>query len=100
MWTYFVLLISKLLKSIISNGFIYFFIFCSTIIFSLSIVINKEKELRYSYFSGNTNNINEFISKIKFCIKLFDSFIERNKSIRNESENEKKRYLLLLKGNS
>ena len=99
LWTYFILLIAKLFKNVVSNGFIYLLIFGCPIIIIFSIVIYKEKDINFSYFSGNVLNITDYIKKVKFSIKLIDSYIERNNNIRNRREDEVQRDIILLKGN-
>ena len=99
LWTYFILLITKLFRNIAFNGFIYLLIFGCPIIIIFAIVIYKEKDLNFSYFSGNALNIADYIKKVKFSIKLIDSFIERSNNIRNRREDEVQRDIILLKGN-
>ena len=98
-WTFFVLLISKILANFIENGFIYLLIFGYPVIIYLSIVISREKCLSVVNFSGYFNNLDEYIKKVKLNIKLIDSFIDNNKNIRNGNENEGQRNIILLKGN-
>ena len=99
LWTYFILLITKLFRNIAFNGFLYLLIFGCPIIIIFAIVIYKEKDLNFSYFSGNALNIADYIKKVKFSIKLIDSFIERSNNIRNRREDEVQRDIILLKGN-
>ena len=98
-WTYFILFITKLFKNFVANGFIYLLVFGCPIIIIFSIVIYKEKDMNFSYFSGNVLNIADYIKKVKFSIKLIDSYIERNNNIRNRREDEVQRDIILLKGN-
>ena len=98
-WTYFVLLISKLFENIVSNGFIFLFIFGCPIIICLSLVLYKEREINIIHLSKNNKSINDFIKKAKFNIKLINSFIERNLNLRSGNEDEERRNLVLLKGN-
>ena len=97
-WAYFVLSISKIFENVIANGFIYLLIFGAPIIIYLSIIIYKEKDIG-NIFQGNIKNINEYVKKAKFNIKLINSFIKRNNNIRNGNENEGQRDLILLRGN-
>ena len=97
-WTYIVLLISRLFENVIANGFIYLLTFGCPIIIYLAILINKEKDFE-GIFRGNIKNINDYIRKVKYNIKLINSFIERNNNIRNGNENEGQRDLILLRGN-
>ena len=98
-WTYFILLISKLLENYIEKGFIYLLLFGYPIIIYLSIIISREKLLKNINFTGNFKNLNDYINKVNINIELIDSFIESNRNMRNGNENEGQRNLILLKGN-
>ena len=63
----------------------------------LSILLNKEKEMNFTYLSGNICDIKSLLKKVKFNIKLINAFIERNKNAR--IENDGIRNLILLNGN-
>ena len=47
--------------------------------------------------SVKIQNFNEYLKKVRFIIKLIDSFLANNE--RNMNENEGLEYLILLKGN-
>ena len=81
-WTYFVLLISKLFENIVSSGFIFLYIFGCPIIICISLVLYKERDINTIHLSRNIKNINDFVKKAKFNIKLINSFIEGNLNIR------------------
>ena len=98
-WTYFVLLVSKIQMNYIANGLIYLLIFGCPIIVILSIVIYKDKDYKLSYFSVKRYNAREYIIKAKYIIKLVDSYLERNINIRSENEEERERNIIILKGN-
>ena len=99
LWIYLVLLLSKIFQNFIANGFIFLFIFGCPIIIILSFIINREKDFDNFLLAGNINNLNEYTNKIKYNFKLIDSFIDLNKNIRNEKEDEGQRNIILLKGN-
>jgi len=99
LWIYFVLLLSKIFQNFIANGFIYLYIFGCPIIIILSFIIRREKDFDNFRLAGNINNLNEYINKIKHNSKLIDSFIDLNKNVRNEKEEEGQRNTILLKGN-
>ena len=99
LWANFVLLISKIFENIISRGFIFFLIIGIPIVISLSIVIYNEKNIGSIHFSSNNRNLNDYIKKAKFNIKLINSFIERKINMRDGSENEGRRNLIILIGN-
>ena len=98
-WTYFVLLVSKIQKNYISNGLIYLLLFGCPIIVILSISIYKDRENKLSYLSVNRYNVNEYIKKAKYNIKIIDSFLERHTNGRNENEEERERNIIILRGN-
>mgnify|MGYP002623817560 CR=1 FL=1 len=99
LWIYFVLLLSKIFQNFIANGFIFLFIFGCPIIIILSFIINREKDFDNFHLSGNINNLNEYINKIKNNFKLIDSFIDSYKNLRNDNEDIEQRNIILLKGN-
>ena len=96
-WTYFMLLICKVFDN--SGGFIFLYIFGCPFVVSISIVLYKERDFKTIHLSANSKNINDFVKKAKFNIKLINSFIERNLNTRTGNEEEERRYLVLLKGN-
>ena len=96
-WTYFVLFLSKLFRNYTINGFIYLLAIGYPIIIYLSIIIYKEKDMDYTFLSGNPHNLKDLLNKIRLNIKFINSYIERNKNIRNEEEGQ--RNSVLLKGN-
>ena len=99
-WVYFVLLISKLFKNYVANGFIYLLLFCFPIIIFFSILIYKEKHINLKYIFSNSNNVNDYIKKAKYNIILVDSFIEmNNNNLRNGNESQSQKNLILLEGN-
>ena len=97
LWTYFVLFLTKLFQSFIINGFIYILIIGYPVMVYLSILVNQEKEMNYSYFAGNIHSLKDLLEKIKLNTKLINSFIEGNKNLRNENEGQ--RNIILLNGN-
>ena len=98
-WTYFILFVTKLYKTYSADGFIYILIFGFPFIIALSIVIYKNKVYEISSLMKNKYDVNEYIRKAKFNIKLIDSFLERNRNIRNEEEEDRDKNIIILKGN-
>ena len=98
LWSYFVLFISKIFLNFNANGFIYLLFIGYPFIIILSIINVKDKDFEEKNFSENTNNIKDFIRTIYFKIKLINSFIEGNKSLRNLDENQDQKNIILLKG--
>lgn len=97
-WSYFVLIISKLFNNSSINGFIYLLIIGYPIFIYLSIVISKENDFKEVYFSENSNNLIDYIRKLNYNLKLINSFIDRNNNKRNINESEDKN-IIFLKGN-
>ena len=62
----------------------------------LSIIRIKEKDFEDINFTENINNVNNYIRKINFNIRLINSFIEGNRSIRNFDENQEQKDIILL----
>ena len=97
MWTYFILFLSKIFREYTINGFIFLLIIGYPIIIYLSLIVYREKEMDFTFMSGNPHNLRDLLNKIRFNAKLINSFIEKNKNIRNEKEGQ--RNIVLLKGN-
>ena len=98
MWSYFTLLISKIFYQYDTNEFIYLLVIGYPFIVYLSIIRIKEKDFEDINFTENINNVNNYIRKINFNIRLINSFIEGNRSIRNFDENQEQKDIILLKG--
>ena len=96
-WTYFILLLSKLFKNFTINGFIYLLVIGYPAIVYISILIFKEKNMYFTYLCGNPYDLKDLLKRVKLNIKFINTFIENNKNNRNE--NEKLRNTALLKGN-
>ena len=95
-WTFLVLLISKLFINVIDNGFVYLLIIGYPIVIYLSITIFEDKNF-IGIKSINNKNIKDYIKKAKINIKLIDCFCGQNKNARNESEDQRK--IIILRGN-
>ena len=98
-WTNCILLLSKVFHNFLANGFIYLLVCGCPIVIYLSIIIYRERDILRIKIIGNPLTENDYINKAKTNIKLINAFIERNSSIRNGSENEGQRDLIVLKGN-
>ena len=96
-WTYLILLVTKIFVNIIANGLIYLLIIGYPIMIYLSFIINKEKDFGMIKIIKKTNTLNEYIYNAKVNIRLVNSFIDMNKHINSEKENQ--RDLILLRGN-
>jgi hypothetical protein len=99
MWTYFILFLSKIFREYTINGFIFLLIIGYPIIIYLSLIVYREKEMDFTFMSGNPHNLRDFLNKIRFNAKLINSFIEKNLNLRIGNEDEERRNLVLLKGN-
>ena len=98
-WTNFILLVSKIFQNYVANGFIYLLAFGCPIIILLAIIIYRETDTIGTKLIGNSHTINEYIAKAKVNIKLINAFIERNNNLRNGSENDGQKDLIILRGN-
>ena len=98
LWSYFVLLLSKLFKNFNVNGFIYLLVYGYPLIIIFSCILSKEK-IYQIHLPNNPTNSYDFIKKARLNIKLIDTFIERNQNMRIGNENDEQQYLILLKGN-
>ena len=97
-WTYFVLLISKILEQTHIDGIIFLLLFgYPVIIFSFIIFINK-KELSYDKINDKYDNVEDFLLKTKYKIHLIDSFLDNNKNAINNNNTEIQKNEILLKG--
>ena len=97
LWTYFVLLLSNFFKDFKINGFIFLLVLGYPVVVYLSVLLFKEKNMNFTYLCGNPHNLRDLLNKAKLNIKFINTFIEKNKSNRNE--NERQRNNVLLKGN-
>ena len=98
-WTFFVLLFSKLFETTIADGFIFLLIFGYPIAIILAFIIYKNKDYKNFNISRKMQKLNDYIRKAKFNIKLIDYFFEKNKNMKNGNETDEELYLILLNGN-
>ena len=77
-WTFFVLLFSKIFETTIADGFIYLLIFGYPIIIILALAVYKNKDYKNSNIR-KMKRLNDYVRKAKFNIKLIDFFFEKNK---------------------
>ena len=97
-WTYFSLLIAKLLKNSQINGVIYFFCFGIPVTILCCYLLLKNQEANFDYTTSGFTTLNEYLNKTRFLIQLIDSFIEGSKNIRFGSESSNQKTDILLKG--
>ena len=77
-WTNFVLIVNKLAEDSKINGTIYLLIFGYPLIVFFSIIYYRKKSESFVYASSNFNNINEYLTRTKYLIKLIDNYIDSN----------------------
>ncbi len=101
-WTNLILIINKLAENSKINGNIYLLIFGYPLIVFFSIIYYRKKSESFVYASSNYNNINEYLTRTKYLIKLIENYIDNNnnkagngKSNRNNTGNKNE---ILLKG--
>ena len=99
MWSYFVLFLSKIFSNFKANGFIYLLIYGYPLIIYFSIIISKEKFYDEISLNSNIYNLKDYIKKAEYNIQLINSFIERNKNMRNGNSNKEQKNIILLRGN-
>ncbi len=97
-WTNLVLLINKLAENSSINGNIYLLCFGYPLIITFSIIYYRKKSESFVYASSNFNNINEYLTRTKYIIKLIDNFIDKNKSGKSNKSNTGTKNEILLKG--
>ena len=100
-WTNFVLIVNKLAANSKINGTIYLLIFGYPLIVTFSIIYYRKQNESFVFASSNLNNINEYLTRTKYLIKLIDDYIDNynnktgNKSSKNNKGNKNE---ILLKG--
>ena len=97
-WTYFCLLIAKLLQNSKINGVIYFFCFGIPLAILCCYLLLKNSETNFDYTTSGFTTLKEFLDKTRLLIQLIDSFIEGSKNIRFGNEGSNQKTDILLKG--
>jgi len=98
LWTFFMLLISKLCLESKVNHLIYLLLFGYPIIIFSCIMFLKENQTKINFNNSSFNNINSCLLKVKFLIRLINSFFEDNKNNLKFNENGNQKDDILLKG--
>ena len=81
-----------------ANGFLYLLVIGYPFIFYISFIDIKEKDFEGLYFSEKINNLNDYLRKINFKIRLINAFIEGNKNLKILDDNLEQKNMMLLKG--
>ena len=97
-WTFLVLLIGKLAESSKINGIMYLLLFGYPLIIAISIIYYRKESQNFMIASANFNDVNEYLIKIKYMIKLIDSYLNKGKSGKVSKSNICKKNEILLKG--
>ena len=97
-WTYFILLISKLCEKSDIDGLIYLLLFGYPVIIYCSIVQINKKESSLVSQTDNFHNINNYLNRTRFLIKLINSFLDSNKNMNNNHDSDNHKNEILLKG--
>jgi len=97
-WTYFVLLIAKILETSSFNGQIFLLIIGYPLIIIFSIIYYKKKTQNFMITNSNFNDANEILVKLKYFKLLIESFLSKNKTSKSSKSNNLKKNEILLKG--
>ena len=98
LWSFFMLLISKICLKSNFNNCILLYLLCFPIITFGFIMYYQRNENQLDFIRLSNNDINTCISKIKILITLVNSFIEEKKSKIKYEENYNQRNEIILKG--
>ena len=82
LWTYFILLVSKICYNSKINGIMYLLYFSYPIIIYLSILKVKRENLDYFLFTEGMNDINYLLKQTKILINMIESEIEENNALK------------------
>ena len=91
LWTYFILLISKICYNSKINGIMYLLFFSYPIIIYLSILKVKREDLDYFLFTEGINDIHYLLKQTKILINMIESEIEENNNLNKSSNTRKKK---------
>ena len=95
-WTYFILLVTKILEGTDIDGMIFLLLFGYPIIIICFIFFLDKKELSYDKINDKYDNIDNYLFKTKYIITLIDSFLDNNKiSVNYKNLNYHKNEILL-----
>ena len=97
-WTFIVLLIAKIAEDSKINGMIYLLLFGYPLIITVSVIYYRKKSQNFMITSSNFNDVNEFLIRVKYMIKLIESYFSKNKSGKANKNNTCKKNEILLKG--
>lgn len=97
-WTFLILLIAKIAETSKINGLIYLLVFGYPLIITVSVIYYRKKNQNFMITSSNFNDVNEFMIRVKYMIKLIESYFSKNKSGKANKNNTCKKNEILLKG--
>ena len=97
-WSFVILLIAKIAESSKINGLIYLLLFGYPLIVTVSIIYYRKKSQNFMITSSNFNDVNEYITRMKYMIKLIESYFNKNKSGKANKSSTCKKDEILLKG--
>ena len=97
-WTYFILLIAKILESYDINGLVYLLLFGYPIIILCFIIFINKKELEKEKINDKFDNVKKYLKKTNYKIKLIESFLDSNKNALNNNNVKYRCNEILLKG--
>ena len=94
-WTYFILLIAKLLENTDINGIIYLLLFGYPIVIYCFIIFLNHKELNNENINDSFDNINNYLLKTRHQVTLIDSFLDNNKNVLSNNIDYQRNEILL-----
>ena len=97
-WTFCMLFVAQICINTKINNLIYLLIFGYPIIIFSFIMIYRVNQNKFYFQNSNVKNINICLSRIRFLMKLINSFIEEHKNNLRYNENINLKNDILLKG--
>jgi len=98
LWTYLVLLVSKIFESTNFNGQIFLWIFCYPLIIGFTLIFYRNKTQNFLISNSNFNDEKQLLMKINYLRSLIESFLSKNKNSKSNNSSNMNRDEILLKG--
>lgn len=98
LWTYSVLLLSKIAENTNFNGQSFLLLFGFPLIIGVSLIYYKKKFQNFNISNSNFNDEKEVLLKINYLKSLIDSFLSKNKNSKSNKTNGISHDEIFLKG--